>query len=127
MRLLSKNPLVKSFIEGSYDSTFTVSVYQKVTDQVTHQTTMKCVESKESYPCRVNVENMPPVSNAGVSPGIITQRITLLAPEDVEIPHGSLIKVMAAGGHTTMYEASGVPVIYLHHQEVELLLREEHP
>jgi hypothetical protein len=127
MRMLSKNSLVKSAIESLYDASFTVTTYEKVTDEVTHQTAMKRIASSDSYPCRVNVEDMPPVSISGVSPGVITQRITLLAPENVKIPHGSLIRVKASDGNETIYQASGVPAVYLHHQEVELSLYEAHP
>lgn len=125
--MFPKNPLVELAIESLYDAQCTIQAYEKVTDPDTHQSSMKRAEAGTSYPCGVNVEDMPPVSQGGPAPGVMTQRITLFITKDVKILSGSLVTVTAADGNSTVYQCSGVPAVYLHHQEVELTLYEEHP
>lgn len=121
---------VKRAIESLYDATCRISALKNVTDADSHRMSYKIAELYDKdFPCHVNVtnNNFPAVTNGGVAPGSLSQTITLFLPPDVQVPEGSFITVTSREGLKTEYEASGVPVVFAHHQEITLTLRKEHP
>lgn len=78
----------------------------------------------ENQPCFLNHESVPSASAAEPATGINQGIVLLLAPE-VEIRPGSKITV-TQNGVTGDYARSGVPAVYVSHQEVTLELFKEY-
>lgn len=127
--MFPKIALVRQGIESLYDSLCKIYRYEKKVDEATHETvTEPVLLVAEPVPCRVDIStsDMPPATYSGAEPGAMQQVITLFLKPEIAIPPGCFIEVTGPNGSNT-YEASGKPVVYTHHQEVRLRLKEARP
>lgn len=107
-------------IESIYTGICTVSEYQSVKDEKTGITRQREVVVAENLPCRLSFESktaaMPSETVSAVAQGV---RL-FIAPK-ITVKSGSKITV-TQNGVTTEYAASGVPAVYITHQELMLEL-----
>lgn len=107
-------------VESAYTGVCTVIEFQNVKDPVSRITKPQEVTVTENVPCRVSFESkvaaVPTLTGAAVAQGI---RL-FLAPE-IKIKSGSKV-IVTQNGVTTEYAASGMPAVYITHQEIMLEL-----
>lgn len=103
-----------------YDGLFTVTVYQKVKDSGTGLTTRseQAVSGLTDVPCHLSIESKTAAAQSA-SAASVAQVTKLFTQPDVTIPPGSKITVTQAGV-TTAYKCSGIPAVYMSHQEIVL-------
>lgn len=101
----------------------TITVRREKTDPVNRRTAFEEVTLYQDIPCRLSFSRATAHAPAEVS-GIaspVTQMVKLFLPADIDVPPGSKITVVQSG-RTTVYEQSGQPAVYTHHQEITLTL-----
>lgn len=105
-------------IETTYDGVLTVTEHQKVKDEVTKVTGYKDVVVLIDQPCRLSFERLQTAIQSDSSASV-AQTVKLFISPDIVIKAGSKITVTQAGV-TTDYTCSGIPAVYLTHQEIIL-------
>lgn len=110
-------------IESTYIGSLVVIEHQKVKDEETKLTGYKDVAVIENQPCKLSFESLKTASQSD-SAATVTQTTRLFVSPDIVIKAGSKITVTQAG-ITTDYTCSGVPAVYLTHQEIILDLFED--
>lgn len=110
-------------IESTYIGSMVVIEHQKVKDEETKLTGYKDVAVIENQPCKLSFESLKTASQSD-SAATVTQTTKLFVSPDIVIKAGSKITVTQAG-ITTDYTCSGVPAVYLTHQEIILDLFED--
>ncbi|OON85917.1 hypothetical protein BXO88_09825 [Oribacterium sp. C9] len=103
-----------------YDGIFTVTIYAKVKDPVTGLTTRseQPVQGLTDVPCHLSIESKTAAIQSE-SAAAVAQVTKLFTQPDVVIPSGSKITVTQAGV-TKAYKRSGIPAVYISHQEIVL-------
>lgn len=110
-------------IESTYIGSLVVIEHQKVKDEVTKLTGYQDVAVIENQPCKLSFESLKTASQSD-SAATVTQTTKLFVSPDIVIKAGSKLTVTQAG-ITTDYTCSGVPAVYLTHQEIILDLFED--
>lgn len=105
-------------IETTYDGVLTVTEHQKVKDEVTKVTDYKDAVVLTDQPCRLSFERLQTAIQSDSSASV-AQTVKLFISPDIVIKAGSKITVTQAGV-TTDYACSGIPAVYLTHQEIIL-------
>lgn len=114
-----------ALLEGfHYDGAFSIFEYQKVKDPITKATTQKEVLIASDLPCHLSRSSIPAANQTSSAAGV-EKEVKLFCNPDVVIPAGSKITVTQAG-ITESYKCSGVPAVYLTHQEIILDLFERY-
>lgn len=103
-------------IEATYDGVLTVTEHQKVKDEVTKVTGYKDVVVLNDQPCRLSFERLQTAIQSDSSASV-AQTTKLFVSPDIVIKAGSKITVTQAGV-TTDYTCSGIPAVYMTHQEI---------
>jgi CMP-2-keto-3-deoxyoctulosonic acid synthetase len=103
-------------IEATYDGVLTVTEHQKVKDEVTKVTGYKDVVVLTDQPCRLSFERLQTAIQSDSSASV-AQTTKLFVSPDIVIKAGSKITVTQAGV-TTDYTCSGIPAVYMTHQEI---------
>lgn len=110
-------------VESAYTGTCTVIEFQNVKNPVSGITEAREVITAENVPCRASFESktaaVPTLTAAKAAQGI---RL-FIAPE-IKIKSGSKVTV-TQNGVTAEYGVSGVPAVYITHQEIMLELFRE--
>lgn len=121
MNIQQARKAARKALESTYEGRATVIEHKEVTDPITHLTDMQEVTVLEDQPCKLSFETL--TSTSGNPVATISQGVKLFLSPDVSIAAGSKI-VVTQNGRTTPYSNSGVPAIYLTHQEIMLKLFE---
>lgn len=128
--MFQANPLVIAAVQSLWDCTARIYTYTKVTDPDTHETRMEETELPGGpYPCRIDIDTAPATSDS-TGPDEITQGIMLLIGSEVQVPAGARIIITPPewdGRKPAVYKNAGVAAVYPAHQEISLVLEEEHP
>lgn len=103
-------------IEATYDGVLTVTEHQKVKDEVTKVTGYKDVVVLTDQLCRLSFERLQTAIQSDSSASV-AQTTKLFVSPDIVIKAGSKITVTQAGV-TTDYTCSGIPAVYMTHQEI---------
>ena len=111
----------RNAVEQLYEDVCTVYEYRSVKDSVTKLTEKKEVPVLEREPCRLSFESIDTTSDGDAAKKRISVKL-FLSP-DVTIRAGSKI-VVTHRGEIAAYSNSGVPAVYMTHQEIELKLFE---
>lgn len=103
-----------------YDGLFTVTVYGKVKDGTTGLTTQaeQAVPGLIDVPCHLSIESKTAAAQSA-SADAVAQITKLFTQPDITINPGSKITVTQAGV-TKAYKSSGIPAVYISHQEIVL-------
>ena len=107
-------------IEATYFGTLTVTERKKEKDERSKLTKDVEVVVLENQPCKLSFEKLQTAIQSD-SAATITQVTKLFVSPDISINAGSKITV-SQDNVTTDYTCSGVPAIYLTHQEIILEL-----
>lgn len=107
-----------SAVESLYEDTCTVYAYEPYF-------VGKLTKHKENViytdiPCRLSFSSSPG-NTQGDAAAVTTQSIKLFVNPSYSIPSGCKIEVTHKGSKTE-YSASGQPMMYISHQEIELTL-----
>ena len=111
----------RAIIEQTYTGRCSVIERQKVKKE-NGVTGFEEVTVLEGIPCFLNYETVPAAEAADPASGI-NQGITLLLAPEVAISAGSKL-VVTQNEVTREYTQSGVPAVYVSHQEINLELFE---
>lgn len=117
--MLSKTQMVKvrKAVELLYNGTCTVTAYQEYV-KPNKSTGHREVVVLNDQPCRIVYTSAPAV--AGTETGTAAaQQIKLFIAPELEIKAGSKIAV-TQNGVTKDYCCSGIPAVYMSHQEINL-------
>lgn len=109
--------------ESTYEGVCTIIEYKDDTDEDTGLTDQGEVIVLERQPCRLSFEKTEPVSQKEMAAAVAQGVKLFLAPE-IKVAEGSKI-VVTQNGATSAYQRSGVPAVYLTHQEIMLELWKE--
>lgn len=109
-------------IESNYCGVATVVEHKKTTDKKSKLIKYDDVVILENQPCKLSYETIS-TANQNKSAASVTQTTKLFISPDIIIKPGSKITVIQSG-ITTDYTYSGVPAVYLTHQEIMLELFE---
>ena len=109
-------------VESMYAGKCTVTEHQKVIDEVSKLTTYKDDIVLENQPCRLSFQNISAAGKNGAA-AVIAQTVKLFISPDIVVRPGSKITV-TQNGITADYTYSGVPAVYMTHQEILLELFE---
>lgn len=107
---------VQRAIEATYQDTVTIVEHQKIEDEDTKLISYEDVTIVVDQPCRLSYKNV----EQGVSTTATTkiaQKIKLFLSPSVAIAAGSKL-VISHLGETVDFSPSGIPAIYVTHQEV---------
>lgn len=107
-----------------YDGTFSLFQYEKVKDPETKATSQQEVLKLQDVPCHLSRSSIP-AANQTESAASVEKEVKLFCSPDIEIPAGSKITVTQAG-ITESYKLSGIPAVYVTHQEITLELFERY-
>lgn len=107
-----------------YDGAFSIFSYEKVKDPETKATAMQEVLKMSDVPCHLSRSSIPAASQTA-SAASVEKEVKLFCSPGVAIPAGSKITVTQAGV-TESYKCSGVPAVYVTHQEISLELFERY-
>ena len=108
--------LLRPYVEQLY--TGTCSIWQTQNQQgLLNDGTLVCV--CRDVPCRIDFDSGG-IAQAGNAATEASQTITLLLPPDITVEAGSKA-VVTQNGRTTAFYCSGVPVVYVSHQEIPLV------
>ena len=122
--MLSKNQILRArkAVELAYTGKCTVTEHKKDKDPETKLTSYEDKVVLEDQPCRISFQN---IGSTGKNSGAaaVNQTIKLLLSPDIVIHPGSKITV-TQNNVTADYTSSGVPAIYMTHQEIILELFE---
>lgn len=110
--------------EYHYDGVFSVFGYEKVKDPVTKVTSQKEVKILSDLPCHLS-RNSIPAATQTESAANVSEEVKLFCSPDHEIPAGLKIVVTQAGT-TEAFICSGIPAVYVTHQEVVLTSEERY-
>lgn len=109
--------------ESTYEGVCTIIEYKDDADEDTGLTDQGEVIVLERQPCRLSFEKTEPVSQKEMAAAVAQGVKLFLAPE-IKVAEGSKI-VVTQNGATSAYQRSGVPAVYLTHQEIMLELWKE--
>lgn len=114
--------MARKAVEALYTGICTVTEYRKVMDESTKLTGYRDVVVLENQPCRLSFETLKAAvpTESAVN---ISQITKLFLSPDIMVKAGSKVTVTQAGV-TTDYKCSGIPAVYLTHQEILLELFE---
>ncbi len=116
--------IAKKAIESTYIGKCTVIEYADVIDDNTKITCKKEVTVFEKQPCRISFEkNVAAIQTDTTAE--ISQNIKLFLSPDMTIKAGSKV-IVEQNGITEEYISSGVPAVYISHQEIMLKLFKEY-
>lgn len=122
--MLPENQILKArkAVESMYAGKCTVTEHQKVRDRESKLVTYEDNIVLENQPCRISFQN---TSAAGKNDAAaaVAQTVKLFVSPDIVIRPGSKIAV-TQNDITTDYTYSGVPAVYMTHQEFVLELFE---
>ncbi|WP_276950572.1 hypothetical protein [Acetatifactor muris] len=122
--MLSKAQILKArkAVEKLYTGTCRVTEHQKVKDSISKLTAYTDLVVLDNQPCRLIFKS---ADTAGQNETAVSveQTVKLLISPDIVIRPGSKITV-TQNGATADYTYSGVPAVYLTHQEITLQLFE---
>jgi hypothetical protein len=107
-------------IESRYKGTCTITEYKPQKDETTKITEHQEVIVIEDKPCNLSFERISSTSDNDGVPVIVQVTRLFISPE-VQIKTGAKITVKQ-NGVTGIYQKSGEPAVYSHHQEVMLQL-----
>lgn len=107
-------------VESTYTGICTVIEYQSVKDPKTKITKQQEVITAENVPCRLSFESKTAASPSETV-SAVNQSIKLFVAPEVRIKSGTKV-IVAQNGVTTEYAASGMPAVYVSHQEIMLEL-----
>ena len=116
--LAKARKLQRKALESLYEGICTVTEYSKVTDSKTHITCNKEIVVIKDEPCRLSFEKIQETDKSSTVSGTV-QKIKLFIRPDINIKPGTKITV-TQNGITADYTYSGVPSVYLSHQEIIL-------
>lgn len=108
--------------EAMYTGRMTVYEHRKVTDEKTHLTDFKDVAVLKDIPCKLSFQSKQAAADTAAAIAV-SQTIKLFVAPDISINPGSKITV-TQNGVTKDYTYSGVPAVYVTHQEIVLELFE---
>ena len=108
--------------EAMYTGKMTVYEHKKVTDEKTHLTAFKDVAVLKDELCKLSFQSKQAAADTTAATAI-SQTIKLFMSPDISISPGSKITV-TQNGVTKDYTYSGVPAVYVTHQEIVLELFE---
>lgn len=121
--LESARAAARKALEATYEGRATVVEHQKIRNERTKLTDYEDVVVLEDQPCKLSFSNITTASSNG-SAVSTTQTVKLFLSPDVTIKPGSKI-IVTQSGVTTEYTYSGVPGVYVTHQEIMLDLWKE--
>lgn len=98
--------------ESLYDKTADIYGYKKA-EGVINNTTESLMYS--GVPCRISITSSPNGTQTDTTDSVI-QTVKLFCAPEYKIPSGSKIRV--SDGNT--YISSGIPAVYVSHQEINL-------
>lgn len=113
----------RAALEQTYDGRCTVRVQKKVPKE-NKSTGFEEEILLENQPCRIIFKSVQAAGEAEPAAGVSQDIRMLIAPE-AEIPAGSRITV-TQNGMTRDYSQSGIPAVYVTHQEIQLKLFERY-
>lgn len=95
----------------------TLIVRDKVVDPITHITNFSEKIVAEEIPCKLSFSSL---SSAGEgNTAAVSQSVKLFLSNEIEVPAGSKI-VVTRRGKEYLFQRSGLPGIFLYHQELLL-------
>ena len=112
--------IARKAIESTYTGICTVSEYQSVKDEKTGITRQRDVVVAERLPCRLSFESKT-AAMPSETVSAVAQVVRLFIAPEITVKNGSKVTV-TQNGITTEYAASGVPAVYITHQEIMLEL-----
>ena len=107
-------------VESAYTGICTVIEFRNVKDPVSKITKPQEVTVTENVPCRVSFESKTAAAST-LTAAEVAQGIRLFLAPEIKIKSGSKV-IVTQNGVTTEYAASGVPAVYITHQEIMLEL-----
>ena len=108
--------------EAAYSGRMTVYEHKKVKDEKTQLTAFNDVAVLKDIPCKLSFQSKQAAADT-VAAMAVSQTIKLFTAPDIIINPGSKITV-TQNGVTKDYTYSGVPAVYVTHQEIVLELFE---
>lgn len=114
--------LYKKAVESLYHGKCNIYEYQNVRDGRTKLAGSQPVMVLEGQPCRLSF-GTPKAAGKPDPAAAVTQEVKLVVSPEVQVRPGSKITV-TQDGITADYTCSGVPAVYLSHQEIMLELFE---
>ncbi len=112
-----KNAYAKA-VQSLWTGRCTVTVRENETDPETGRNTARLKTVYRDEPCLLSYEAVK-TTEAGEGAAEAGQSVTLFAASSLCIPPGSQIEV-TQNGMCAVYEQSGKPAVYSHHQEIPL-------
>ncbi len=109
-------------IEATYFGTLSVTEMKEVRDGESKLVKARPVVVMEGQPCRLSFETLKAAGKPDPA-AAVTQEVKLFVSPEVQVRPGSKITV-TQDGITADYTCSGVPAVYLSHQEIMLELFE---
>lgn len=97
-----------------------ITVYDGAVNPANGRTQLQERVAASGLPCRIAYSTSKR-TEPYVEAALVSQLVTLHIDPEVEIPEGSKVTVVQ-NGTTGVYERSGKPAVYSHHQEVPLKL-----
>lgn len=107
-------------IEALYSGSFDVIEYGSFEDPVTHITRQGEFTVFTGLSGRISFETISANNDNGIFESVTQQIVLFTAPEHLIKP-GSKIEI-TQNGRTVEYESSGLPAVYVTHQEIPLKL-----
>ena len=103
----------------------TIKTIQTVKDPATKVSNQSFVTLYEDIPCKLSHTKIQKDKQMTVGPGIIEHAIKVSFPNDIEIPAGCEITITQSG-KTATYKQSGEPAVFIVHQEIPLIPKEDY-
>lgn len=116
---MSPLELIRKHVESLYDGKCRITEFRSQEGLINNTVPMII---GENIPCRLSYHSFPSGKQTDTAT-VATQNIKLFLSPEIEVKAGSEI-VVTQNSVTTAYKASGIPAIYLSHQEVELTLKD---
>jgi hypothetical protein len=107
-------------IESLYSGTCTITEYQKV-QKANKSTGFHEVVVLKDQPCRLSFSTSNPTTPAENGASSVSQSVKLFISPEIEVKPGSKLTI-SQNGMIAEYKCSGVPAIYVTHQEILLEL-----
>lgn len=95
----------------------TLIVQDKKVDPVTHITNFTEKTIAEEIPCKLSFSSLSAAGEGSVA--AVSQSVKLFLSNEIEVPAGSKI-VVTRRGKEYLFQRSGLPGIFLYHQELLL-------
>lgn len=122
--MLSENQILRArkALELLYTGKCTVTEHQKVKDRISKLISYEDKVVLEEQPCRLIFKSISPAREEHEATAAV-QTVKLLLPPDIVVLPGSKITV-TQNKITEDYTSSGIPALYMTHQEIVLELFE---